>query len=390
MCLAAANNQRQVKLMQPQTPNPPPPTPPDSNNLPPGSQVVYPPSPQPFQPQPTAMIGSDFSGLNAAPASGGRKLPLILCLLFVLIALIGGITIFTLHKADNSTSHIFQTAIINALTTKQVEIRTNLNSGVAGTISTDAKIDASTPANPKVYYQFNATVLGNLKAESYADAANLFIKYSQLASDPIPAENAALNQWAQLRSNGSFVPGYASIIQASSSSSGNPSLSSSNAIPDPREQLFGPLIHGNFSAKDRAALLTFIKTNKVYSYNPKQVSISTMNGSKVYIYNVTFNTSMLVTYNTNLAKFFGISQSDLDRFKVDLGFSSTRTAKLYITSDTKQVVELDSQDFYGDKQVITYSRIDNVILPSTPKADLSFAQIEPILTASIPSQPGNQ
>ncbi|HEY5442051.1 MAG TPA: hypothetical protein VIJ68_00760, partial [Candidatus Saccharimonadales bacterium] len=146
----------------------------------------------------------------------------------------------------------------------------------------------------------------------------------------------------------------------------------------------GQYLHANLSAQDRASLVNYVKVNKPYQYNPKQVVKSTLGGEKVYIYKVTYNTGKLTAYNTKAAALFGISSSDIKRFMNDQAFDSLTSAVLYVDAGTKQMVRLESKDFYGNKQVTDYRNFNQASRIQAPTAELPFSRLQPLL--AIPAQ----
>lgn len=282
-----------------------------------------------------------------SPRSNSKVLLVSLTAVFVVA--LGASLWWQNHQA--TPEEVFTGALSKLMSTKTV---TQSTSG--SDISEAFTYDGSDVKNPKVSINvaLKSSGLTN-KVSGYGTLKNGYMKYTSFGSSAIDDKVPTLvNKWIQLRKDGTVLKG----VDAES-----------EGLVDPRVLAYGDLMMGNFSASDRDKLVHYITANKVYKYDAKHVTTSTVNGAKVYVYPVTENIPKLKELNKKVAAIMGVSDADIKTALDQLG--SSGTTKLYIDMHNKQIVKYTTtQD--GETVTGAYTDYDTTSLPTEPKADMTW------------------
>ena len=240
--------------------------------------------------------------------------------------------------------------------TELMSSKTVTQSAGSSSLSQSVAYDTTNLKDPKVFVNvaLKSNGLTN-KLSGYGTLKNQYLKYTSFGSSAIDAKVPTLvNKWIQMRKDGKV------LTDVDGESVG---------LVDPRVLMYGDLVTGNFSASDRQKLLSYIMANKVYKYDVKHVTTSTVNGDKVYVYPVTENIPKLKELNRKVAVIMGLSPADIKAALDNLGTAGT--TKLYINMNNKQVVKYTtSQD--GQNITGAYTDYDTTSLPAEPKADMTW------------------
>jgi hypothetical protein len=260
-----------------------------------------------------------------------------------------GFVCFTLYTNwKNNPDTIFSQSLSNNLSTSLLEKQTNIQTSL-GISKTIVHFDISNVKNARVAYDLsfdNQYTHQSLTMKAYADAKNSLA--GAYTGDIILTSNLAptLNKWLVLRNNGVTDAVYAQALT-------QPATSYLRAFPDSRLMLFGQVIFGNFSKKDRSEIMAYIMNNHIYSYTAKDVVHSTLNGRQVNIYDTTINTAKLKILNYQAAAIFGINAHELDTSTVGKNLYKVKYAKMYIDVDSKQLLRVDEKISVGSQAMTT-------------------------------------
>jgi hypothetical protein len=303
---------------------------------------------------PVVLAGqAQTSPVTAEPASSKRKALLLIAGAAVILA---GASVYGWWTTQQLTpDKVFTAALGKLLSTKTIT-QTATSRTVNGTLT----FDDSNLKDPKVTMTATARDSGlEFKLNGYGSLKNGYLKYSSFGSAAIDNVLSGLvGKWVQVRTNGQL----ASNADASTAE-----------LADPRYLLFGDLMVGNFSTKDRQDLLQFITANKIYTYDLKHVTVGTLAGKRVYAYSITENIPKLKALNKKVAGIVGIPVADIQSALDDLGTAGT--TKVYIAVDSKEIVKYTTvQD--GETISGAYTDYDTTSLPQEPKADMTWAQFQ--------------
>jgi hypothetical protein len=300
----------------------------------------------------------------------------VTAVIVIMVVLIGAVG-YLAHRQANSPSQVFQKSLALALSTSSVSQKqvTKLSNYTpkSNTVTFTIQYDVANVGSPSVAAVETSHVLNDtFNVKTYADSSNsyggVFVQTGK-SSDPIVP---TLNKWVQIRKDGTYDPNYVATKDTVSTGS-LPSVAFGATLTDDRLFLLGQYIFGNFSASDRSNLLNFINANDIFKYNPKTVTTTTLNGQKVYVYHVTFNTAALSRYNEKVAKLFNISPADLQTFLRQLNLAIDKTNTLYIAVHSHQLVQVQT-NVGLEKITDSYSNYNDVTMPAVPKPGIPFAQ----------------
>jgi hypothetical protein len=288
---------------------------------------------------------------NPSPISPRRRSKFLLLSLAITVLLTATASAMWQQSHQATPDEVFTGAITKLMSTKTVT-----QSASSSTISQSFAYDGSNIKDPRVSISVALKSSGLVnKLSGYGTLKDEYLKYTSFGSSAIDDKVPTLvNKWIQLRKDG------ATLKDVDAESEG---------LVDPRVLAYGDLMMGNFSASDRQKLVNYVTTNKVYKYDTKKVTTSTVNGDKVYVYPVTENIVKLKELNKKVAAIMGVSPTDIKAALDQLGTSGT--TKLYIDIHNKQVVKYTStQD--GNTITGAYTDYDTTSLPTEPKADMTW------------------
>jgi hypothetical protein len=123
----------------------------------------------------------------------------------------------------------------------------------------------------------------------------------------------------------------------------------------------------------RTQFLTYIKTNKVYSFNNKVSSIS-VNGRPQLIYNVTINLHYLQNYLNQFGAAIGLNQYDSKKINIStLPVTDTEKAQFYVDSLTRRLVSIK---LTGTNRSYSYSSYGAKLQINLPNKYMQLADLE--------------
>lgn len=302
---------------------------------------------------PTAVV-QDVKPETFVATKKSKKLPIIVALIIIILAGLGGIGYWLMSQNSNPT-HVFDKALVNALSTKQVE---QITSGSGG--YQDLKFEVSNIRDPILSQTTKLNVFGiNVTFDGYGTTQNTFIKYDSVSNGGVTVTKAPiLNKWLQLKASGSLISGVDSGTAQS---------------VDPYSEFFGQYIFGNFSATQRQELVNYAEANNIYQFNAKKVTKSTLSGQSVFVYPVKLDISKLTDYNKKVAAMVGLTSDETQT--VLSGFSSGPTsATLYINIKTDELVKVTA--VVSGTSEILYKNFNNLQLPAQPVQQMSYAEYQ--------------
>jgi len=266
--------------------------------------------------------------------------------------LVVAIAVLLVQAYRNNPATIFNQALSNSLTTKQVQEAVSSDAFNATLV-----LDTSNPKDPRLSTLTTKSLGANTYVKGYGSLQNTYISY---ASDPTSSTTTPTNlldQWIQVRSGGSLSAGA--------------TLNPLFAASDPRYQVVSSWVFSGFSGKDRSSLLKLAKSSKLYQIDTKKITRTSVNSHAALVYSLAVNGGKLAAYEARAGALFGIAKSDIATITQSLG-GSTVGLKVYVQKDTRQVVRVDAT-VRGLTTRATYSDFNTAKLPAEPKAGLSYS-----------------
>jgi hypothetical protein len=259
--------------------------------------------------------------------------------------------VFYFIKQASSPDAVFKKSINVALSTGKVEEK-SVAPGYGDTTQT-IQYDISDPKNAKLFSVYKSE---GVEMETYATIKNTYIRLpvvddQTLSSFKEYGLTIEKNMWVQTLKNGAFDD------------------QSPLAVLEPidtRVYLLGQYVGGNFSKADRKKLYDYAMDNQLYKYDPKKVKTETLNGEKVYVYDVTLNTDKFKGYDKLAAGIFGIPESEVDKMLDAAAVFDLKEAKMYVSKKSKHLVKISAEQS-GIKVEATYSKFNDVDFPAEPK-----------------------
>jgi hypothetical protein len=267
---------------------------------------------------------------------------------------------YLLLTKSNSPITVFNKALSNALSTKSFEQITSVNGS-----REDIKFNTSNVLEPVLSSNVTIDFLVAINQSGYGTLQNTFIKYNSLKSSSGLGISSAdlqnisyLKKWIIVKTNGINPSGSESV----------------EAYIDPDFDFFGQYIFGNFSNSQRQQLLNYIKSNNIYQFNPKNVTTGTVNGRKVYVYQVGLNIEKLSKYNDMVASMMKLSLSNISSTISSLN-SIPKSETFYIDKRSSELLQI-SESTNGTKSTISYQNFNDIKLPSQPKPELTWSKFQ--------------
>lgn len=324
-------------------------------------------TPQPTQPAPPSANNplASIPGMTfVAPLPAQRKsspLPLIIGLVVLLV--LGGLGVaayLSLQTASvpsgtaTTTSDVFRQAVSNGLSTGTVQRQVG-GSGLDFTLLQDA----STVNAPRMSVTATEkTDAGSAAFETYATLNDTYIKY--ISGAPVFVPSSVLNQWLWVRKAGAMPSQVDRVV---------------GQMTELAYSTMGAYIFGNFSEAQRTELLDFLADNSVYKYDSTTVKQSTLNGKNVYIFDISFNTDNLATYNKKIGAYYGMSEASLAPLLATLKFYGPNT--VYVDAEQKQIVQ--AEFMIGTRKItLKFDKFNATTLPAEPAATRLYSQVTPI------------
>jgi|GEM_PF-2899567 len=323
----------------------------------PGANETPPPVPPQTQPQqlfpPPQRSATQIQADLKLHYIKRRRRWILPLLIFVALTLIVSGAALLVQKYRNDPTPLFNQALAESLTTKQVMA---MRSGDADTTVTT--FDIAQPKDPRLGTLTTKILGADTYVKGYGTLENTYVSF---ASDPTKKTNTPTNlldQWISVRDDGNLPTGAA----------GAPLFS----LSDPRSQLLQPWAFGNFDKKTRNDLLSQIKKSKLYEFNSKNVTSSTKNNQTMYVYKVTIDGTKLAAYESKLGAAFGISANDIATSTKTL-IGAKLSAEITIDKASKHVTRLDVTNS-GITSTTTLQNYNKATLSSEPAARFTYAQ----------------
>ena len=275
-------------------------------------------------------------------------------------------------KASPDT--IYRDALVNALSTKQVQIDQQ-GSHQQGT----TQLDLTQLTKPRISSQISTTIGGSKYGlKGYGTASDTFIAYSSLPSGLPPTTSSAVgNQWVQLRKSGVLPAGISGALVTAS---------------DPRSQAFGPVLFANLSPKASQTTASFLVDHKVYGYKILAVKHQELRGVKALVYSGKLDNDYLKIANRSVATSEGFTVVEAQNVVDSLTVYKDAKSTLYVDPGKRQVMRLVLTTSDGQSTTYDYSKFDDLKLPSQPNATISWPsfastqlQVEAQASALLPA-----
>ncbi|HSX07396.1 MAG TPA: hypothetical protein VLG11_00720 [Candidatus Saccharimonadales bacterium] len=268
-------------------------------------------------------------------------------LAILLLTLVGGGSGWLYNYYRTNPDLVFNRALSGSLSTKQVQ---------AATDSSTVLYDVSNPKDPRISTLTTKILGADTYAKGYGTLQNTFIDYASNPNAKSDTPTNLLDQWIQVRDNGTLPDGA--------------SVNALASMSDPRLQLLAPWMFGNFSGKDRGALQTLAKQSGIYKYQPKAIARN-VNGAHTYTYTLTIDGTKLAAYESKAGELFGIPAGDITAETGALN-GTTVTAKITIDTHNSRVTQVQST-LNGISTTVKYSNYNKLKLPAQPNAALTYA-----------------
>ena len=271
-----------------------------------------------------------------------------------------GLIAWQSNRTDPST--ILKNGLSNHLSLRQVEV--NSASGQNARVTA---YDFAEPKNPVVTSRFVLQQYGaSFDMSTYGDNQNTFLRYNKLP-DVISAniKSDAETKWIKLRDQDK-TPKDVSRFLAS--------------LADPRTQIFGPLIFGNFDEKTKTELTNFLIKSNTYKIElgSKSPAKTKIDGKKVVILPVAVDVGQLKVGIQSAALSLGYEPDDIAEAVRALDFYKGAKADIYVTSRGNTIIKMVITAQNGSQTEIAYKNFDKATTeaqPTTYSAWKDMAQI---------------
>jgi hypothetical protein len=325
--------------------------------------VSTPALPQSPQPEPgTSASGPPNQPLSFAPPPKKKRSRLLktVFIVVVLAVIIGGAVSYAkLQAAKNDPDKAIKDALENSLSISSVESETTTSES---TIKT--KYDLSNTKNPIVSTKASIGQGKNaIGIDGYGSAKNTYASYTSLPktlSKDLIAHTK--NGWIQIRADGKQPKDVTDIM---------------HNLSDPRYQIFGPVVTGNFSDKTRQQLVDFLISHKVYGYDATKVTHKKVGDQKMIIYPVKLDASYLKIASQSAAVNEGFDIADIQAATTAMDQLKGAKATLYINADNHTIARLKIVKD-GKTKTIKFSNYDTTKLPAEPQTKLSWINFLPV------------
>jgi hypothetical protein len=259
------------------------------------------------------------------------------------------------HQNAGTPQSVLRAALTNMLSTTSLQA---IKKSGADQITT--QFDFNSLANPTISTNGRVSFYGaTFNVEGYGSMQRNYFKYDSLPNS-VPAEDqvAIENSWLQWRDRGTATAGVTAILQQ---------------LSDPRYQIVGPAVFGNFSPDTAKKLVNYMLDNHVYKYSAGSVQKTQIDGQKVWVYPVTLNLSYLKIANQSAASSEAIAPNDVQAAIDALDQYKGQSATLAINPSTKQLVR-----FTAGQVTIDYSGYNHTSLPSEPVTNITWAKFQAV------------
>jgi hypothetical protein len=258
-----------------------------------------------------------------------------------------GYFLYTNRATPEKVFTVYSEAVHSVRQVKQYSQVENLGEGTI-------LFDVSDVKNPIVSTTLNLdlSTYVDLKfgIEGYGTFTDGFVKITNYESDN-KITSDTLNKWAQTRKDGRVPTDYDASI---------------TGMADAYGSVFGDIVFGNFNPSDRATLAALFRETQ--KFDPAKVTQETLDGKKVYVYEVTNSIDSLKQYNQKAAEIMGANAEDAaDAF--DTMFSGPETFKVYVQIDTGLPVKIADMN---SETITTYSDYDNIAMPTQPTQEIDY------------------
>lgn len=323
----------------------------------------------PHIPQPPVSLPSESVPLPSLSERAShyvkpRKSRLLWLGMAVLAAGVLGVGVWRWTVYRNSPAVIFGDALSNALHTQQVKQFWH-----TGTDASSVIFDLRNTKKPRTTTIITKSFGADTYVKGYGTMQNTYLAYASNPQSQSATPTELLDRWISLRTGGKL-----------------PAQSEANSMiarVDPRFQLFGPWLFGNFSQAERSELIKLAESRQLYTFDAQQVQPMQRGDQMLLVYQVKVSSAMLANYNYRAAAFFGVPRHEAERALEP--FKDTQQVKFYIDADLRQLVRLE-----GTSNGIAYTMDygdhtgDAAGVGTEPGADLTYPQYLELLSA-LPS-----
>lgn len=228
----------------------------------------------------------------------------------------------------------------------------------SGTVT--SRFDFSNLTNPTVATQASSGFYGTTFGISgFGSMQSDYFKYTHLPNSVPSADRAIITRdWVQWRSRGAAAAGVTALLRQ---------------LSDPRYQLVGPVVFGNFSPETATKLVDYMLGNHVYTFTAGSVQKSRINGQEVWLYPLKLNLSYLKIANQSAASSEAIRPDDVQSAIDALDQYKGAQATLAVNPSTHQVVR-----FSAGAITIDYSGYGQTVLPDEPVTNINWAKFQPV------------
>jgi hypothetical protein len=329
--------------------------------MPPAAQSDFPAAspPEVTPTQPTTPAADPATTAQFAPppkpVKRGRKVFKWLAVA-LLGALIGGGTYgyFSWQAHRNQPDTIFRDALLHSLQTPKLETVTTI-----GTDKTTVSYDFSVTTNPVISSQATFQQAGaTFGLKGYGNSKNSYFSYTSLPAKIDPKLAASIkDSWVQVRSGGVQPAQTKSVL---------------THLIDPRGQVVGPVVFGNFDQKTRQQLADFLISHHVYKYDALKVQKTLLGQHKVLSFRATPDIGFLKVANQSAAANLGFTPDDVQTAVDALGELRGSSFEMLIDRGSHQLLEVDIALANGQTETLTYATPANLELPNEPQTKVTW------------------
>ena len=301
----------------------------------------------------------------AAPAPPRRRwrpsktlLRILAIVVVIAVLAAAGVLLWQQYSRRNNPVVAFEDALRNSLQTEQVA--SDLKAPTQSTSASLSLADAENPAvSTKSTIENGAT---RYDLAGYGDLKNTYVSYSNLpATTPKNVANIAEGAWVHVRSKGLQPPNVPPQVDQAA---------------DPTFYAFGQVLFATLSQKTQDELVSFIQKNKVYGFDEKQVTKTTVDDQKVFVYPVKLNIGYLKVAAQSAATNEKIPVERLAGAMAALDPLKGAAAKIYVSTKDHRIVRFDT--IKDGKTTVTTYRYSGVSLPAEPPTKLSWQAFAPL------------
>lgn len=313
-------------------------------------------NPQAPQTTPPDYLGLTPVEVTPPPKSKSKKGLIIGVVLFALLAIITASIVGVYVWAQGSPERQLYATLENAMQSPYITQKytgTSVNPNATIEYSVESDLSDPAAAQSQLEYKFESDIGSsdlNIQGKQVVLPDGSFLsQVTKMSPESLLSEQFKLNQWAKLPSD----------------NLGFYDVAGFHLLNSP----FGILMFGQFSPSLRGELMSYIKSNNIYTV--ESTAVETISGTKTTVFNIKLDTSAL----NKLYEKAGAALNIKLPFDAKVHFGTIKKLQLWVDNSTNKVVKSYLENIRkGDKVVskntIIYSYLSSIDI-TQPSADIT-------------------